>query len=79
MEAKLFERPYCGLCQQFLEEWLSKPDLAPIKLHRIDVDSDTKLAEKYGSSVPVLVIGDKLVCRYFFDYEAILGALDRKN
>jgi hypothetical protein len=32
----------------------------------VDVDMATELQERYGSLVPVLVLGNEEICHYFF-------------
>jgi thioredoxin reductase (NADPH) len=43
----------------------------------VDVDSDPALEEKWGDKVPVLLDGDREICHYFLDLEALEARLGR--
>ena len=75
---RLVSRRDCLLCDEMLAalrafgEQVSLPPL-----QQIDVDSDPDLQSRYGLQVPVLLLGETLVCRFRFDGEALrrhLGA-----
>jgi hypothetical protein len=43
----------------------------------VDVDSDPALEERWGDKVPVLLDGEREVCRYFLDVPALEARLAR--
>ncbi|MBL0141039.1 MAG: glutaredoxin family protein [Betaproteobacteria bacterium] len=43
----------------------------------IDVDSVPALEEKWGDKVPVLLDGEREICHYFLDIEALEARLAR--
>ena len=43
----------------------------------VDVDRDPALEEKWGDKVPVLLDGEREICHYFLDVEAVEARLAR--
>jgi thioredoxin reductase (NADPH) len=43
----------------------------------VDVDRHPGLEEKWGDKVPVLLDGEREICHYFLDVEALEARLDR--
>jgi hypothetical protein len=43
----------------------------------IDVDRHPRLEEKWGDKVPVLLDGDREICHYFLDHDAVDARLSR--
>jgi thioredoxin reductase (NADPH) len=43
----------------------------------VDVDRDPALEEKWGVKVPVLLDGEREICHYFLDVEALEARLAR--
>jgi thioredoxin reductase (NADPH) len=43
----------------------------------IDVDRHPRLEEKWGDKVPVLLDGDREICHYYLDIEAVDARLSR--
>jgi len=41
----------------------------------VDVDADELLLQRFNIDVPVLLQGDAVVCKHFFDEPAIMQAL----
>jgi hypothetical protein len=69
---RLVSRRDCLLCDEMHEALLAfgrEVPLPPVEL--IDVDSDPQLQSRYGLQVPVLLLGEELVCRFRFDGEAL--------
>jgi uncharacterized membrane protein/glutaredoxin len=57
IEATLFSRPDCHLCEQAKEDLEALRGQIPFRLTVIDVDSTHELREAYGFEVPVVEIG----------------------
>jgi hypothetical protein len=69
---RLVSRRNCLLCDEMheaLRAFGRAVPLPPVEL--IDVDSDPQLQSRYGLQVPVLLLGEELVCRFHFDGEAL--------
>ena len=47
----------------------------PIDWREIDIDRDIELIRLYDARVPVLCLGEKEICHFFFDESALLAAL----
>jgi glutaredoxin len=73
----LYGRAGCHLCEEMLAGLEAlEPELG-FSLSVIDVDASPQLAERYGSLVPVLMLGDQEVCRYFLDPAAMRQQFER--
>ena len=73
----VLSRPYCHLCEELisaLEQFQGRYDFA---IEVIDVDRHPALEEKWGDKVPVLLDGDRELCHYFLDIEAVDARLSR--
>ena len=69
---RLVSRRDCLLCDEMHAALLAfgrEVPLPPVEL--IDVDSDPQLQSRYGLQVPVLLLGEELVCRFHFSGEAL--------
>jgi thioredoxin reductase (NADPH) len=47
-------------------------------LNQVDIEDSRELVEKWGSKVPVLCLGDKEICHFFLDNNALHAALVQK-
>lgn len=73
----VLSREYCHLCHEMLaalEQLRGRYDFA---IDVVDVDRDPALEEKWGDKVPVLLDGEREVCRYFLDLPAVEARLER--
>jgi len=75
IELTLYTRAGCVLCEE------AKIQLAPLvaefKLdyHELDVDTDPKLAEKFGNDVPVIFVNNRKVAKHRIDVNLLHRAL----
>ncbi len=70
-------RAYCHLCEELiaaLELYQGRYDFA---IEVLDVDSDPRLEEKWGDKVPVLLDGERELCHYYLDHDAVDARLAR--
>lgn len=75
MTLLLLSRPGCGLCDEFLEEFLAEFPERAAALQIADVDSKPGWQGRYGLVIPVLLDDEGTVlCETRFD-----GALIRKQ
>ena len=71
----LMQRSYCHLCHDM--EAVVRPLAAAfgIALELVDVDASEQLEALYGERVPVLRHGDRELCHYFVDADALRAYL----
>jgi len=67
----VYSRQNCHLCDDMLKGLAAHGVVVQV----VDVDSDTALVERYGSSVPVLCDGEQLICRYHLDMSTLKSHL----
>jgi hypothetical protein len=71
MEWVLYFRHGCGLCDELKDELDTfiqhLPHTAKLHYQLVDIDTDQGLRKKYNEDVPLLMHGDKIVLKYFFD------------
>ena len=73
----LYTRTGCHLCED-MEQAL--PELANelnFITEIIPIDNNNELEQIYGSKVPVLTLGDDIICEYFLDKAALSEAIAR--
>ena len=73
----LYTRHGCHLCED-MERAL--PEIASelgFATEIIPIDNNDALEQAYGSKVPVLAIGDDIICEYFLDKVALTEAITR--
>ena len=77
MKLTLYTRAGCHLCEE-LEQVL--PELATeldFTTEIISIDNNKDLEQTYGSRVPVLALGDDIICEYFLDMAALSETIAR--
>ncbi len=70
----VYSRPGCHLCEQLIEE------LAPLVRGRVrlevrDIDGHAPWRRQFGTRIPVVEIGGRVICEYQLDREAVERAL----
>lgn len=73
----VLSRSYCHLCEDLLaalKQYQGRYDFA---IEVVDVDSDPRLEEKWGDKVPVLLDGERELCHYYLDHDAVDARLAR--
>ena len=71
----LYSRTGCHLCED-MEQAL--PELATefdFKTEIVLIDNNNELEQAWGTKVPVLAIGDDIICEYFLDKVALSAAI----
>ncbi|MDH5471458.1 MAG: glutaredoxin family protein [Gammaproteobacteria bacterium] len=76
---RVYIRQGCHLCEDLLWQLGQLRGSYAFEIVPLDVDSDTKLVEQYGTEVPVVMYGDRKVCHYFLDMAAIEQILSSTN
>ena len=76
MELTLYYRENCHLCDAMRKALVAfSRRHQPIEWREIDIDRDRELIRQYDAMVPVLCLGDREICHFFFDESALLAAL----
>lgn len=57
---RLLSRPGCHLCEEMRQEVDTLLADQPRTWEEVDVDSDQALAARFGNSIPVLFVNDRL-------------------
>jgi thioredoxin reductase (NADPH) len=73
----VLSREYCHLCAELIAALRQFQGRYSFEIEVIDVDRDPRLEEKWGDKVPVLLDGEREICRYFLDFEAVDARLSR--
>jgi thioredoxin reductase (NADPH) len=71
----LFVRAYCHLCDDMREALSPLAAMFGWTVDEIDIDTDTLLEKRWGEAVPVLVAGERELCRYRIDAAAVTAFL----
>ncbi len=76
----LYSRLYCHLCETMQLELQQLSDEGQFELEVIDIDRDrdAELKQRYNEFVPVLNHGDREICFYQLDKDALQRALATK-
>ena len=74
MRLLLYSTEPCSLCECALDLLFSMPELRALTLDVVDVADDDALTERYGSRVPVLIVGSAEL-GWPFDRAGVLRAV----
>lgn len=73
----LYSRTGCHLCED-MEQALSELAVElDFNTEIILIENNNALEQAWGTKVPVLVIGNDIICEYFLDKPALLAAIER--
>src|SRR5215472_3363641 len=67
----LLTRGYCHLCDEMRAALAPLAAQAGLSVEEIDVDSDPALEARWGEHVPVLLAGERELCRHRLDRAAL--------
>ena len=73
----VLSRAYCHLCEEMLAGLKQFQGRFDFEIEVIDIDRHPKLEDKWGDKVPVLLDGDRELCHYYLDHEAVDARLAR--
>lgn len=71
----VFGRGYCHLCDELIDGLRQLQSRHDFEFDVIDVDSAPSLEAQYGELVPVLCHGDRRLCHYHLDADAVTAYL----
>ena len=79
MKPKLtvLSREYCSLCDKFMAALAQFQGRYDFEIEVVDVDRHPALEERWGDKVPVLLDGEREICHYFLDADAVDARLAR--
>jgi glutaredoxin len=71
LKLTVYSRLYCHLCEDLLARLETlRPELG-FEYEVLDVDEDPALRTRYDHLVPVLAAGEREICHYFLDEQAL--------
>jgi hypothetical protein len=70
-------REYCHLCSELVAALQQYQGRYSFDIEIIDVDSRPDLEERWGDKVPVLLDGERELCHYYLDHDAVDARLAR--
>lgn len=71
VQLTLYVREGCHLCDDMEQALRACAAELEFEIRRVPIDNDAELEQAYGARVPVLVCGDREVCHYFLDMQAL--------
>jgi len=71
MQLTLYTRAGCHLCEDMAAALEELAQQMGFTYQAVDVDADPALAARYGKLVPVLALGEEVLCHYFLDPEVL--------
>jgi len=73
----VLSREYCHLCHEMVAALRQLQGRYPFDIDVVDVDRHPELEEKWGDKVPVLLDGERELCHYALDFDALERRLSR--
>jgi Glutaredoxin-like domain (DUF836) len=67
----LLGRDGCQLCEEMRAGLHARTAPFPIELVEIDIAVKPELEARYGWDIPVLLAGEREICRHFLDEQAL--------
>jgi hypothetical protein len=71
----LLVRAYCHLCDDMRDALAPLADTFGWTVEEIDIDTDPVLERRWNEDIPVLLAGERVLCRHRFDATAVKGFL----
>ena len=75
IEFVVYTRHGCHLCEDLLQQLYELQQTHNFNINEVDVDSNPRLIEQYGSQVPVVICENRQICHYYLDQPAIMQLL----
>ncbi|EHQ52687.1 glutaredoxin 2 [Ectothiorhodospira sp. PHS-1] len=63
----LYHRDGCHLCERMLHELCSLRDELGFEIREVDIDEDPALRQRFHAKIPVLAVGEEILCCHFLD------------
>lgn len=71
----LYHREGCHLCDDMLQRLTPMGTELGFVISRVDIDADPALQRRFNEKVPVLALGDDVICCHRLDERALRQAL----
>jgi thioredoxin reductase (NADPH) len=75
----VLSREYCHLCEELIAGLKRFQARYDFDIEVVDVDRHPMLEAQWGDKVPVLLDGDREICHYRLDPDAVEARLARKK
>jgi glutaredoxin len=76
LEATLYTRPGCHLCEEAKAQIAPLLRAAGVVLREVNIDADPALRDQYGFDVPVIFLGARKVAKHRVDLRQFRRQLD---
>jgi hypothetical protein len=73
----VLSREYCHLCEELIAGLKRFQARYDFDIEVVDVDAHPRLEEKWGDKVPVVLDGERELCHYYLDHDAVDARLSR--
>jgi len=73
----VYSRSHCHLCEEMIKGLRGLRGLVPIEITVVDVDSDPELVRRHGDKVPLLMHGERELCRFRLEPSAVTAYLSK--
>ncbi|MBK1673127.1 thioredoxin family protein [Ectothiorhodospira shaposhnikovii] len=67
VELTIYHRDGCHLCERMLHQLRSLQDELDFDIREIDIDGDPALKQRFSAKIPVLAVGEEILCCHFLD------------
>jgi hypothetical protein len=71
----LYHRAGCHLCDDMLQDLERMRTGFGFVISRVDIDADPALARRFNEKIPVLALGEDIICCHRLDERALRQAL----
>ncbi|MFP4080073.1 MAG: glutaredoxin family protein [Ectothiorhodospira sp.] len=71
----LYHREGCHLCETVLEGLGALQERLDFSIQAVDIDTDPALRERFGLKIPVVAVGEEILCCHRLDVAALEDAL----
>lgn len=75
----LLGRDGCQLCEEMRVGLNARTAHFPIRVVEIDIAARPELEARYGWDIPVLLAGEREICRHFLDQQALQAWLSEQG
>jgi hypothetical protein len=71
----LYHRTDCHLCEDMLQDLQRMKTGLGFEISRVDIDTDPALKRRFNEKIPVLALGEDIICCHRLDERALRQAL----
>lgn len=74
----LLTRPGCHLCDEMKEVIVRVQPKYPLVLNEVDISTRPDLAQQFGTEIPVLLLGTKIIARHRITETQLFNCLTKR-